>query len=331
MKKALYLYAIISSPILAIYGVSPFYIFDKITLSRFLSVAVGLSINIFLVWLINIYLTLKHSHLKNWQKFLLSCFSNFVFQFFFSTVEKIFLSRPDFTESGVTIYVTHPFITSVVFNAIIIMLCNSIVTVFKKSQAEQEVQQLKFQNSEAEKQILLQQLQPHFLFNSLSVLKSLIKEKPDEAEDYTLKLSEFLRYSVKAPTRIAVPLEDEIEFTLGYIELQKVRFEKAFLFTLDIPPEAFKLKIPVYALQVLVENAFKHNYFTEKKPLNLHIVYKDKTLRVSNNKENTKVVEKPSGTGLINLNQRHLLITGKEIEVKDEEGNFSVILQLLPA
>lgn len=329
MKKSLFKYALISSPILAVYGVSPFYIFDKFTITLFIGAVIGLSFNIFIVWMINIYLTLRHDNLKTWKKFIFSYFGNFIFQVLFAIMGRYNNIGPNVDETIVNHYLTHPFLTSIAFNAIILMLCNSIVTSYKKSKAEEEIQELKLQNSEAEKQILLQQLQPHFLFNSLSVLKSLIHEKPDEAENYTLKLSEFLRYSVKAPTKIAVALEDEIEFTQGYVELQKVRFEKAFSFEITIPKEAMQMKIPVYALQVLVENALKHNYFTEKNPLQLQVQYQDKTLTVKNNKGSSKEIERVSGTGLVNLNQRHLLITGKEIEIKNSEKEFSVTLQLI--
>jgi two-component system, LytTR family, sensor kinase len=329
MKKNLYTHALISSPILAIYGISPFYIFDKFTTALFISGIFGLTINIFIVWLINIHLTIYFPNLIRYKKYIFSYVLNFIFQFLFAILGKFGGLSPISKEIDINHYLAHPFLTSLAFNGIILMLCNSIVTSYKKSLAEEEVQQLKLQNIEAEKQILLQQLQPHFLFNSLSILKSLIHERPNEAEDYTVKLSEFLRYSVKAPTQMSVTLEDELKFTLGYIELQKVRFENAFIHEIDIPEMAKLLLIPVYALQVLVENAFKHNYFTEKNPMRLEIKYTEKILTVKNNKSIIKIEEKHSGTGLSNLNQRHLLMTGKEIEVLNSKDFFSVTIHLI--
>ncbi len=329
MKKILYKYAIVSSPILAIYGISPFYIFDKFTATTFIGSVIGLSINIFFVWFINIFLTLNYPNLKNWKKIILSYLFNFLFQGTFAIVGRLINLRPNVDKAIVDQYLSHPLVTSIAFNAIILMLCSSIVNSYKKSIAEEEIENLKLQKSEAEKQILLQQLQPHFLFNSLSVLKSLIHDKPDEAENYTLKLSEFLRYSVKAPTEISASLLKELEFTKGYIALQKVRFENAFTFQIDIPTEAMQLKLPVYALQVLVENALKHNHFTEKNPLNIHIQFLNNTLIVKNNKTTNKENVAVSGTGLINLNQRHVLVTGKEIEIINSENEFNVILNLI--
>jgi two-component system, LytTR family, sensor kinase len=324
VRKALIQNALISTPILAAYAVAPLYIFDKLSFGDFLVANVGLSINICFVWIINIYIALYHQDASNWRKYAFSYLSNFVFQ-------GIFISLPTFMNIGPRIgntYVAYPVITSIAFNAIILLLCHSASIAQKKTSAELEVQELKFQNVEAQKKILLQQLHPHFLFNALSVLKSLIKEKPEEAELYSVKLSDFLRYSVKAPTQITVPLEEELEFTSGYIELQKARFENSFTFLVDIPKAAGIMKIPVYALQTLVENAFKHNYFTEKKPLHIRILYKNKTLLVTNNKVSLKITER-SGTGLTNLNQRHKIITGEELKIEESEENFSVTLQLL--
>jgi LytS/YehU family sensor histidine kinase len=194
--------------------------------------------------------------------------------------------------------------------------------------AEIENRELKFQNSEAQKQLLLRQLHPHFLFNALSVLKSLIKERPDTAEDYSLKLSDFLRYSAKASAQTLVTLREELEFTTGYIELQKVRFENTFSFSTLIPPEAMNFRVPVYAIQTLVENVFKHNYFTEKNPLKIEVSYHNHKLTVVNNKVSIKFTER-SGTGLVNLNQRHQLVTGKEIDIVETENSFSVTIHLM--
>ena len=181
---------------------------------------------------------------------------------------------------------------------------------------------------EAQKQVLMQQLNPHFLFNALSVLKSLIKEDADVAEDYSIKLSDFLRYSVESHKTELVRLSDELKFVKDYIELQKVRFENAFNFTLHIPNDKLNDKIPVFALQTLIENAFKHNYFTEKKPLNIHISYENEKIVVSNNKLLNKMAEKTE-TGLTNLNRRYELITGKVIEVIETEEAFCVKIPLI--
>ena len=162
--------------------------------------------------------------------------------------------------------------------------------------------------------MLVQQLQPHFLFNALSTLKSLISENPSKAEDYTVRLSEFLRYSFQSKNNELVLLADSIKFTEDYVELQKVRFGDSFDCKIDIPEPELQKKVPIYAVQTLVENAIKHNAFNDKKPLFKQILMDGDRLKVINNlipkKDKTN-----SGTGLENLNQRYKMIANLEIEV----------------
>jgi two-component system, LytTR family, sensor kinase len=326
MKKNLLRYATISTPILAMYALSPLLIFGIAPTHEVFRISIGMLVNISIVWGINIYITLQFQNIEKWKRYSLSYLLQLVFQFILFFVTDFISVRPELAEK----YVVYPVLISISFNAIIILLCNSVENAYKKNMAEIENRELKFQNSEAQKQILLQQLHPHFLFNALSVLKSLIKESPSVAEDYSVKLSEFLRYSAKASEQTTVSLKEELEFTSGYIELQKVRFENTFSFSTNIPAEAMSFKVPVYSIQTLVENAFKHNYFTEKKPLRIRIDYLDNQLRIQNNKVSIKVIER-SGLGLANLNQRHKLITGKELQVTETEDLFSVTISLIAA
>jgi LytS/YehU family sensor histidine kinase len=262
--------------------------------------------------------------LEKWKRYSLSYLFQLLFQLALFFISDFITIRSDIAEK----YLSYPILISISFNAVIILLCNSVENAFKKNVAEIENRELKFQNSEAQKQLLLRQLHPHFLFNALSVLKSLIKEKPDTAEDYSLKLSDFLRYSAKASAQTLVTLKEELEFTTGYIELQKVRFENTFTFFTSIPSEVLNCRVPVYSIQTLVENAFKHNYFTEKNPLTIEVTYDANKLTITNNKVSIKVTER-SGTGLVNLSQRHKLITGKEIDIVETENSFSVTIHLM--
>jgi len=333
MKRKLLRNALISTPILALYVISPLFIFKVFPFPNFLEIVAVPCLNILLIWLINVYLCMRFLHYANWKRGLISYGANFIFQVIFM-ISRFFLETGDdpspkepFPDQ---LHLLYPIMTFIGFNGIILMLCNSVLIADRKASADIEIQTLKYQNSEAQKQILLQQLHPHFLFNALSVLKSLIREKPGEAGTYAMKLSDFLHYSVKAPTLITVPLHQELEFTLGYIELQKARFENSFTWNIDIATDTNDLKIPVYALQTLAENAFKHNYFTEKNPMHIEIFLRDQRITVSNNKVSLKITER-SGTGLVNLNERHRMITGSDIVIEENESKFSVTLQLLPA
>ncbi|MCA4896231.1 MAG: histidine kinase [Cytophagales bacterium] len=324
MKRGLLRYAILSTPILAIYALSPVLIFEVAPRPELPTLILGMFVNISVVWSINILITLRLQKLEKWKRYSLSYLFQLLFQLALFFISDFITIRSDIAEK----YLSYPILISISFNAVIILLCNSVENAFKKNVAEIENRELKFQNSEAQKQLLLRQLHPHFLFNALSVLKSLIKEKPDTAEDYSLKLSDFLRYSAKASAQTLVTLKEELEFTTGYIELQKVRFENTFTFFTSIPSEVLNCRVPVYSIQTLVENAFKHNYFTEKNPLTIEVTYDANKLTITNNKVSIKVTER-SGTGLVNLSQRHKLITGKEIDIVETENSFSVTIHLM--
>jgi two-component system, LytTR family, sensor kinase len=198
-----------------------------------------------------------------------------------------------------------------------------ILTSHKKSIAEQQLKELQLQNSLAQKQVLMQQLQPHFLFNSLSVLKSLINTDKTKAEEYVLQLSDFLRYTVQSSQVDLISIEKELEFVQDYIELQKVRYDQSFTYDIEVPDDVRSKQLPILALQTLVENIFKHNYFSEKKPLYFSIRYMDHMIEVQNSKVSVRLTEK-THTGLANLDKRYQLITHKNIQVIDQEETFIV-------
>jgi LytS/YehU family sensor histidine kinase len=218
--------------------------------------------------------------------------------------------------------------STIAVNTIILVIINSELLKRDTEIAEFEIQNLKLANLKAQKQVLLQQLQPHFLFNALSTLKSLITENPEKAEVYSIHLSEFLRYSVHANQNDLVTLERECEFTKDFLNLQKVRFGAALQWTIDIDQDEYQKFIPVLSLQTVVENAIKHNTFTEKKPLNISIFSNDSILTVSNDKSPKQIVLR-SGIGLRNLSDRYKLLTQDGLKIEEVENNFTIHLKLL--
>jgi two-component system, LytTR family, sensor kinase len=326
MKQQLFGNALLTSPIIAIYGVSPFYIFEKMSFNNFLQTIVGLSIITFLFWVFNIVLITK-TRLQGFNRYCLSFVGVFAIQIFFMMFRRMNTFLADHHPIAEN-YIVYPLITTVAINIIILIICNSTLSTQKQKDAELEVEQLKVEKLEAQKQALMQQLNPHFLFNALSVLKSLIKENTDDAEEYTVKLSDFLRYSVESHKSDVVTLRTEIQFTEDYIELQKVRFGDSFICKFDIPKAVLGYKIPVLALQTLVENTFKHNHFTEQSPLKISIKLENDKLVIWNKKTSVWMTER-SGTGLNNLNRRYELITGKPIEIINNEDAFVVKIGLI--
>lgn len=326
--------ALISSPIIGLYGITPVYIFNKVSPEFMMFAGIGIAVNVFIYWLINIAIIKYAGTTIKWRWYLLSYLGINFFHLMFLLFRTVLPSPSQFIGNEVPfekdVFLAYPVISTFAINTIILIICNSILTSQKHKHAAFEIEQLKVNNLQAQKQVLLQQLQPHFLFNTLSVLKSLIKENPDEAENYAVKLSEFLRYSIQEHKKDLVTVEQELKFTNDYIDLQKVRFENSLVYAINVPPEVYHMQIPAFAIQTLVENAIKHNSFTEKRPLHIKIDYADNVIKVWNNKMLSKATE-TSGTGLKNLNQRYKIIANNEIKITDEKEEFSVAVQLINA
>ena len=176
---------------------------------------------------------------------------------------------------------------------------------------------------------LKNQLDPHFLFNSLNVLTSLIEEDPSQAQKFTTSLSKVYRYVLEQKSKNLISVDEELQFARTYVRLLKMRFEDSILFEIpdkSLNPEA---KIVPLSLQLLLENAVKHNVVTAAKPLHIKIYEEDGYLFVTNNLQEKQVVKKSSGVGLQNIRQRYAILTKKEMEILKTDTEFKVRLPML--
>jgi two-component system LytT family sensor kinase len=189
---------------------------------------------------------------------------------------------------------------------------------------------LKAANSEAVNQLLLQQIHPHFLFNALTTIKSLISKQPEVASNYLVKLSNFLRASMSSTNVSTVTLKKELSFCSDYLELQKVRLGDALFYTIDITEDVIATSyLPVFALQQLAENAIKHNSFSEDEPLHIEISEADGIITVKNDYRPNYDKEHSMGSGLSNLNERYQRLTGEKIVIQKGQSFFYVSFKLI--
>jgi len=214
-------------------------------------------------------------------------------------------------------------------NSVVLIIQDLVLLIEKKTKIENENVQLKIKNVEAANQKLKQQLQPHFLFNSLNVLKTLIKKQPDNAETYLKRLSDFLRASVLYDNVNTVKFDEELKLSLDYIELQKIRFGNSIHFEVNIPDEAKAGLLPVFSVQMLLENAIKHNAFTTESPLHIKLFSENGWLTVSNTVRHKVANESSTGMGLINLSERYKIISGDDILIRSDDLSFSVSIKIL--
>jgi two-component system LytT family sensor kinase len=191
--------------------------------------------------------------------------------------------------------------------------------------------ELRMKSMEAQHEKLKNQLHPHFLFNSLTALKSLIRKDPELAENYLIKLSGFLRFSMSHNEQNVVPLEEELKFSLYYLEMQKIRFRQAITYDVQIPAEQLiNAFLPVFSLQLTLENAIKHNRLTQEKPLCIVMrCIEPDWLVVENNVQAKLIADAPSGIGLKNLSDRYKLLIHEDIKIENDADCFRVYLKII--
>ena len=201
-------------------------------------------------------------------------------------------------------------------------------TRLKNTQVEAE--RLKAITLESQFEALRNQINPHFLFNSLNVLSGLVHKDADLSTDFIQQLAKVYRYLLYNQDSKMVSLRAEMEFIEAFVFLLKIRFGEQLLISQQIPEEALdSFQIPPASVQILVENAIKHNVTSESRPLKVSIHTEDQHLVVSNNLQRKKTPPLPGGYGLHNLERRYQYLVQEPVEVTESEHYFSVKLPLL--
>jgi len=189
-----------------------------------------------------------------------------------------------------------------------------------------ENQALKHENLEARLNLLKQQVSPHFLFNSLSTLRTIATDTP--TKKFVMQLSNVYRYLLNSDDTHLATLESELEFTRSYLYILQERFENGLKVDIQIPDHFLISEIPPFSLQILVENAVKHNVVSEEEPLTIHIYIEGSWLCVENNLCAKMSVEESTGKGLKNISERYKLLSNMDIEIIGNNKTFLVKLPL---
>ncbi len=193
-----------------------------------------------------------------------------------------------------------------------------------------EVEKYKAESLQAQLQNLKDQVNPHFLFNNMSVLSSLVYKDQDKAVDFINQLSKVYRYVLDNRGSELVTLESELTFIRSYTYLLQIRFDTSIIFDVRIPDSHLRYVLPPMSLQLLIENAIKHNEVSSDQPLTVKVRVKDDYLVVRNNLQlRTGTGEPGSKTGLQNIKARYTYFTDKPIEVIQDNAYFIVKIPLL--
>lgn len=192
----------------------------------------------------------------------------------------------------------------------------------------QRAQALEKANLEARFETLRNQVNPHFLFNALNTLLMMVNDNP-AASKYVESLSEFMRFMLNTREKEVVLLRDELKIARQYVFIQESRFGGKLTVSFNVPESCFHFAIPPLSLQMLLENALKHNVVSKDNPLLVKIFTENNQYLVVENNVQPKIEKEPStGVGLENIRNRYLFLTGKEVMVENVNSTFIVKLPL---
>ncbi len=216
------------------------------------------------------------------------------------------------------------------FIAIIVLFSSQLLYLrYKQQQTALENKSLLAENMKTRFAALKNQVDPHFLFNSLNTLNSLIKIDADKAQEYVQKLSHVFRYTLQ--NQEVITLEEELKFTDAYCSLMQIRYGESLHFVYNIDKKYHSYHVIPLSLQTLVENAIKHNIVSGKQPLVITLATTARdTIVVFNPIQLKKNPEEGEGIGLVNLVERYRLMWQKEINIRNTGYIFEVEVPLLP-
>jgi len=266
-----------------------------------------------------------------WKSFWIALISNIIVVIIIVVIVNL-IYRPLLYECDVTCVLKSltfgDFVISLIIGLMItaIFQAANFLSVWKESLVETE----KYKNAQlaAQYQTLNSQVNPHFLFNSLNVLSTLVKKNPDQAEKFIHQLSNVYRNILDVRNEELISMQQELETLNAYLFLIETRFGERIKMDIQIDARTDEYLVPL-SLQMLVENAVKHNAATLKNPLTIQLYAKANFWWIKNNRQPMTGSVEGKGMGLENIIQRYQLATGKEIVVQDEEAFYAVGLPIV--
>lgn len=258
------------------------------------------------------------------SSFFLSLFVIFLLRLFINTIiEKqsflVFIANESASD----------YIVASIFTFVVLLIVHFVY--LYKGYQENKVKEQKIiaGTASAKFESLKNQLDPHFLFNSLNVLSSLIEENPDNAQRFTTSLSKVYRYVLEQKDKELVSVEEELAFAKTYMDLLKMRFENSLFYELPTTTINSEAKVVPLSLQLLLENTVKHNVVSEQRPLHIRIFMEDDYLVIQNDYQKKEVLQERKGVGLQNIINRYGIITNRKVLIEQNEQTFTVKIPIL--
>jgi LytS/YehU family sensor histidine kinase len=220
-------------------------------------------------------------------------------------------------------------VRGILINLVFYMFLHMLQQNYENQQVTMELERTKNDNLSAQYELLKQQVNPHFLFNSLNTLKAMVESGDKEAVDFILKLSNFYRFTLESRKLDLIHVHEEMEILNAFLFLQKARFDGGFTFESTLSDSALGTLIPPFTLQLLVENCIKHNIVALSKPLHIR-VYEENDMIIVENQVQPKTGDNNSlGVGLKNIDLRYSHLLNRHIDIMNGQNIFQVKLPLI--
>ena len=220
-------------------------------------------------------------------------------------------------------------VAAVFFTLTIVAIYESIYFMSELRKSVEEKEMLKRESLNAQLDALRTQVNPHFLFNNLNTLSSVIADDPGVAIEFVQQLAKVYRHVLEVKDEQSILLQEELDVLKAYAFLLQTRFGNHLNVTINVPEEKLRKKIVPLSLQLLMENAIKHNIVSSDKPLTIHVYAHNGKLVVTNNLQKKNQVFESTGIGLDNIRNRYKLIVSDQVEVTENESSFTVAVPLI--
>lgn len=251
-------------------------------------------------------------------------FFGIVVMFILACIQQFLLSRINFGPVMLMFEVR-----GILVNITFYMFLHLLYQSYQNQRVGIELERTKSDNLGAQYELLKQQVNPHFLFNSLNTLKYMVESGDAHTVDFILKLSDFYRFTLESRKQDLIRLDEELEILNAYVFLLKARFEQGIDLSIRIGQHHYQSLIPPFTLQLLVENCIKHNIVSLERPLQIRLSSDNDFIVVENQVQLKRAPEASMGMGLENINQRYIHLLNKEIEIQATETLFKIKLPII--
>jgi len=287
------------------------------------------SIFAIVMWYFNIYMLSRHRVKKikqtiSYARLIESLLFGLIVMLGLASIQQLILSHINFGPVMLMVEVR-----GILINLVFYMFLHLIQQNYEHQTVNMELERIKSDNLGAQYELLKQQVNPHFLFNSLNTLKAMVEMADKDAVDFILKLSNFYRYTLESRKLDLIHVADEMEIVTAYLFLQNARFDGGFTFKDELPQHVLNTLIPPFTLQLLVENCMKHNVVSLDKPLNIRLFSTDEQIIIENPIRLKTGDQNSLGVGLKNVQLRYEHLLEREIEVINDGKIFQIKLPII--